>query len=386
MDWPTAQTAIDFVLANAAHDPDSSHPSVTFHGGGEPSVHWDLLVRAVEYAKSKRHDTQVSMSSNGVWSDKQRQFIAEHFTSISLSMDGLADVQNRQRPGPDGSQSFPAVMDSIRMLEQTGVDYGIRMTVMEDSVDEMADGVKFLCEHTRVPAIQIEPTFTSARGQYADIDSGLAESFVNAFMEAWRIGEAADRTVYYSGARPWVVSSMFCLAPLKALIVRPDRQLVTCFEAVGELTENAAVFAVGAIHNGRVHYDRAALQTFLDSQQVQRRECAECFCYWHCCGDCAMRRSGASRNGEGRCMATRRITLSLLLSYIEQGDGVWRGLADVRSESLSDEDMFADAVGRTRHGVNGGGRTPVKENRALTGASDCSISAPVLSDCGEHHE
>jgi uncharacterized protein len=327
MDWPTAKAAIDYVLANAQH-PDAEPPSVTFHGGGEPTVHWDLMTRAVEYARARDERCRFSMSSNGVWSDAQRQYVCAHFSDVSLSMDGAAAVQNRQRPRVGGGASFPTVMESIGALDEAGVEYGIRMTVMEESVDELPQGVRFVCHNTAAAAIQVEPTFTSSRGRYADIRTQFADVFSARFLEAWRIGRDAGRQVYYSGARPWVIAPMFCQAPLKAAVVTADGRLVTCFEVFSEQSPMAGGFTVGRVAGERVEYDRAALQTFLDTQQARRQECLDCFCYWHCCGDCATRRPGARNTGEGRCRATRSITLALLLEYIEEGGGVWQGLRE----------------------------------------------------------
>jgi uncharacterized protein len=327
MDWPTAKTAIDFILANA-RQPQADAPSVTFHGGGEPTVHWEMLVRAVEYAGQKDNRTRFSMSSNGVWPEDKRQFICQHFTNVSLSMDGIAAVQNRQRPRADMGETFPVVMESIQAMDSRGIDYGIRMTVLENSVDYLADGVQFICENTKAKAIQVEPTFTDRRGHYADIGTNFADVFSKRFMEAWRIGRETGRQVYYSGARPWVISSMFCQAPLKALVVTADGRLVTCFELFSERSTLADQFTVGRISDGQVAYDRPALAAFLDQQQKRRQECADCFCYWHCCGDCATRRPGSRKTSKGRCRATRNITLALLLAYMEEGQGIWQGLRE----------------------------------------------------------
>lgn len=339
IDWPTAQAAMDFVLTNACQ-PEAEAPSITFHGGGEPTVHWDLLTRAVEYAQEKDGRVRFSMSSNGVWSKTQRRFICQHFSNVSLSMDGTAAVQNRQRPRADGAESFPLVLEGIQALDEAGIDYGIRMTVLEDSVDALLEGVQFICENTKAKAIQIEPTFTSRRGCYADITASFADAFSDRFMEAWCIGRQTGCPVYYSGARPWVVAPLFCLAPLKALVVTAEGRLVTCFELFSERNALAEHFTVGRIRNGHVVYDRAALAAFLVEQQKRRQECEDCFCYWHCAGDCATRRPGPRQTSEGRCRATRNITLALLLAYMEEGQGIWQGLREIDPQGAGCESQL----------------------------------------------
>jgi uncharacterized protein len=326
MDWPTARAVLDYTLDNARGGP-TAH-SLTFHGGGEPTVHWDLLVQAVEYGRARDSRLQVTMSSNGVWSEEQRDYICRHFNNVSLSMDGAEAVQNRQRPRVGGGPSFPAVMASIGALEAAGVDYGVRLTVLEESVDTLPEAMRFLCERTTAKAFQIEPTFTSSRGHYADLETAFADRFSARFMEAWRIGREHGRRVYYSGARPSVIAPLFCQAPLKAAIATADGRLVTCFEVFSELSPMAGSFTVGHVREGRVEYDRAALEAFLEAQEQRRRECEGCFCYWHCCGDCATRRPLGASNREGRCRVTRNITLEMLLEFVEEGHGVWQGVRE----------------------------------------------------------
>jgi uncharacterized protein len=327
MQWPTAQAALDFALANAQRE-GAPAPALTFHGGGEPTVLWDLMVRAVDYARARDPRTQLSMSSNAVWSPAQRDYICTHFNNVSVSMDGDAPVQNRQRPRAGGGESFATVMESIAALDDAQVDYGIRMTVLPDSVTALPDGVRFICEHTGAKTIQVEPTFTSSRGHYGDLDADFADAFAERFMEAWAVGRDAGRRVYYSGARPWVIAPMFCQAPLKAAVVTADGRLVTCFEVFSEQSPMANSFTVGRVTDGQVIYDPAALQAFLDAQQARRQACVGCFCYWHCCGDCATRRPEADNIDSGRCRVTRSITLSLLLTFLEEGEGIWQGLRE----------------------------------------------------------
>lgn len=327
MPWSVAQAVIDAACRHARLA-ETCPPGLTFHGGGEPTLHWELLTRCVRYAREMAPLCQVSMSSNGFWTAAQREFICEHFSQVSVSMDGVPSVQNAQRPLPDGSSSFPRVWENITALDAARVNYGVRMTVLPQSVEQMVEGVRLLCEGTGAAVIQIEPTFTGARGVYSDLAHEFAAAFSEAFIEAWRVGLAAGRTVYYSGARPWVVSCTFCAAPLKAMVATPGGQLMSCFEIFSGTHSSAGAFQVGRVDAGRVFYDSAALCAFLAAQQQRREACRECFCYWHCGGDCATRQQGAVRPDSGRCHVTRTVTRELLAAYIADSDGVWQGIPE----------------------------------------------------------
>ena len=97
IDLATALPVIDAARANAASQEREAF-GLTFHGGGEPTVHFGVMRAAVEHARNLPLPCRISMSTNGVWSDRVREFVCAHFDSISLSLDGVAAAQNAQRP------------------------------------------------------------------------------------------------------------------------------------------------------------------------------------------------------------------------------------------------------------------------------------------------
>jgi uncharacterized protein len=319
-----AKRAIDAVCENAVHS-QSEFFSLAFHGGGEPTVHWNVLTQAVEYARSKSLACHVSLASNGVWTEAQRQFVLHQVQNVSLSFDGIQAIQDQQRPRTDGSGSFASVMESIRSMENAGVTYGIRATAPAETLHRLPECIAFLCENTKAQAIQVEPTYTSKRGHYADMDEEYGRRFVQVFMEAFEIAAKVGRSVMYSGARPWVVTTAFCQAFTRALIVTPQGRLVTCFEIYDSDLPFAEPFVVGRVTASGVETDTKRLNRFLATQRTQRDECRDCFCYWHCCGDCASRRMVSKANTSVRCHVNQEITKEIVAWYIAQGHGVWNG-------------------------------------------------------------
>ena len=319
-----ANQAIDTVWQNA-HQIGESSFSLTFHGGGEPTTHWSTLRQAVLHAKSKDLPSHLSLTSNAVWSDRQRQFIVEHFDEIGISCDGIAAVQNRQRPKANGAESFEQVMKSIRALEAAAIPFGIRMTVLPESVDYLEESVAFFIENTTVTSIQVEPTYTDKPGHYADISADFAKRFTESFLRAYDLGNTKGVSVYYSGARPWVLATEFCRAWRTALVVTPSGTLVTCFEIATSDHDRIREFSIGRLDDNGAYWDADKLERFQADLENHREECRNCFCYWHCCGDCATRREPNGARREFRCQVNRDITLGLILRYASE-EGLWQGL------------------------------------------------------------
>ena len=327
MPWPMAQAMIDAAADNARSNGESRF-GVSFHGGGEPTLHWSVLTAAVAHARARALPCDISLASNGVWAPQKRDYICRNLDSVTLSFDGVQSVQDAQRPRRSRRGSFETVLRSIHALDAAEVKYGIRMTVTAAGIDKLPEGMRFLSNETGVRAIQIEPSFTVARGVYADPSAEDGRRFVAAFLQSARIGSERDIFVSYSGARPWVIARSFCLAPTQALIATPEGRLVACFEATGDGHPYAGEFTIGRVTPNGVEHDLAGYIKFQQRQEARRAACTKCFCYWHCCGDCASRAMVSSAPTSMRCQINREITQALIVGAIERGGGVWTASSD----------------------------------------------------------
>ncbi len=322
--WPLAKQVIDAAADNAQSNGDT-HFGLSFHGGGEPTLNWSILTAAVAYARAKALPCKVSLASNGLWSQRLSAFVSNNIDAVTLSFDGVQAVQNAQRPRRSRRGSFASVLRSIQALDAAGVNYGVRMTVTPAALDQLAEGVRLLCSETGVRTIQIELSFTVARGVYADPSIADGERFIAAFLAATRVAAEYAVDVSYSGARPWVLAHAYCLAPTQALIATPEGRLVACFEAAGTDHPYAREFTIGHVTASGVERDPAAYGAFLQRQETRRAVCTGCFCFWHCCGDCVSRAMVSSAPSSARCHINREITKALIAELIEHGGGVWQG-------------------------------------------------------------
>jgi uncharacterized protein len=324
-----ARAAIDHVYGNAV---DLGRPSfgLTLHGGGEPTRLWKTLEMAVEYARAKDLPCHVSLVSNGVWTDSQRGWIIPNLNELTVSVDGGPETQNRQRPLASGDGSFDAVIKSLNKLDEQGFRYSIRMTALAPWRDRLARDVEFLCRETGCRRFQVEPAFNPDRGGYQSPGADEAADFIGAFMQAFEVAERAGRRLVYSGARPWLLTHSFCSAPYGGLVVTPAGGLTTCYEITNERHPLASLCTIGRIEDGRVQVDAAARAAVLERLEARRAACRDCFCYWHCGGDCHAKTlypgADAEPMASPRCQINREILAQMLLWYISGAeDGVYRG-------------------------------------------------------------
>lgn len=326
--FETGKKAIDIVYANAKEEHTNKYV-VSFHGGGEPSLPFKKMQQLTAYAKGKDKNCSVELTSNGLWDEDKTSWIISNIDNLTLSFDGIKEVQDHQRPLANGEGSFDTVMKNILRLDKASLPYGIRLTATQDSITRLKESISFLCSNTRCRTFQVEPAFNTGRAfnnNQSIEDSGL---FVKHFLEAYDVALENNRYLYYSGARPWLKTSAFCGAHEKALVVTPEGLLSSCYEISGSTHPLSEVFHFGKISDsGELDIDFSKRSAFHNKITERKVFCKECFCYSHCAGDCPAKTilPGSFDNTifSDRCEANREITKELLIRYLLENNGIYK--------------------------------------------------------------
>lgn len=314
LSWEIAQAALDFVIANGVRN--GSCVEVTFPGPGEPTQAWDVLTRAVAYSldKTAAHapGCKISMSTNGVFPRSKAKFIADHFTAVSLSLDGPADIHNAHRPGANGKGSFPAVFATANYFFKRGFLFSIRVTVSELSVSRMAEIWDFFETHFPGVAVSFERMNPLGRGAHSALRPPSAREFSRQFEGLMADGEKHKGLLLNSGiGKLNQIRTCFCKSlSYPCMTVTPDGQVSACqrdgspkFFHFGYWDEEAHAFS---INPERVKFFRSlTVETF--------PECVDCFAKYHCAGDCYdLRRAGIRR-----CSTNKSVILLDLFNKLD---------------------------------------------------------------------
>ncbi len=321
MPWEVARAAIDLVAANAGLLGSETF-AVGFHGGGEPTVAWDLLQRSVGHARETAERlglrAEIFAATNGLLDAARRDFIVRNFSTVNVSLDGPPDVQDRNRRSAAGGGSFEAVRETLEAFDAAGFHYGIRATITSATVERMEEIVEFFDRRFKFKYLHLEPVWECGRCATTGETAPPAERFVENFLRVARAERASNVEVFYSGARLDTLTSKFCAASGDGFTVLPEGLVTSCYEITEASDPRAAVF-----HYGR--YDAAAGGFVFDRERLTALRrlsvehlpfCGDCFCKWHCAGDClakAFERSGGPVHaGTARCRLNRSLTLARL--------------------------------------------------------------------------
>jgi uncharacterized protein len=323
--WPVARRAIDLVFDNARTE-NSASVGITLHGGGEASLEWELLEQIVSYARERagaeKLALKLSIGTNGVMPENRARWLARNLHGATVSLDGSRETHDRNRPTVGGGKSYDVVLRTLRVFDEEGFNYGLRMTVTDDSVDQLPAAIAEICEALAVGTIQVEPVFPVGRAARNDLTAPEARRFIASYRRAELVATKHGRRLTYSGARLGTITDRFCGAPGRSFAVTPTGAVSSCYEISEEDDPRADDFFWG-------RYDAKADTFLLDEERRSAQSdmtvhgksgCSDCFCKWHCAGDCSAKLAslGDARDTSvnPRCVVNRALTRDQLVRAI----------------------------------------------------------------------
>lgn len=313
------RAAIDLIAKNAVEQGRDGFV-LGFHGNGEPFMAFDVMRELCEYAqdKAEKLNTKVFINSatNGVLDDEKLDFVLANFSHINVSFDGLPELQNRQRPFPNGRGSFDAVDSVLKRLDAAGMGYGIRATLTSESVQRLEEIALFVSErYPNCELLHFEPAWECGRCLTTGEHTPDADAFIDQYISALdKLPDNGMRLVF-SGARQEAISDSFCAASHGGFTVTSKGYVTACFEVCDTTDPRHERFFYGYYDNerGEFIFDQQKLDALSRLRVENMPYCADCFCKWHCAGDCAAKVLGLKQpeehGGSTRCKLARALTL-----------------------------------------------------------------------------
>ena len=110
--------------------------TVLFYGG-EPTLRFNLIQKAVQFAKTQPVKMKFSIITNGtLLTEKDMHFIKENKIQLSLSLDGPKDITDHSRIFKNKDKSvYDTVMQKIQKLKALNVDFGLSVTLSKDALN-----------------------------------------------------------------------------------------------------------------------------------------------------------------------------------------------------------------------------------------------------------
>jgi uncharacterized protein len=152
---------------------------ISFIGGGEPLLAFDLVRDAVDYARSRFPEVYPSVVTNGTFDHNVRDWVVSNKVELRISYDGLFQEKQRPAVNPDDQAQ---IEENINFLANERFPFIIQSVVTSLSVNSMAENALFLYKRG-ARNIKFEPAHISKVSRGDQSLTPPPESFVRNFLK-----------------------------------------------------------------------------------------------------------------------------------------------------------------------------------------------------------
>lgn len=308
IDINTVKRAVDYLLNNYYNK--TKH--LTFIGGGEPILEWDLLKESIKYIRNNQGEQKVycTVITNGTLLDVEKLiYLKENNIRLVVSFDVLKEQQDRQRPLNNGKSSYEIVVENLNEINKIGVECDcIRSTITNNNVSNMSLMVKMIHENFPfVHYLNFEPV--------SDKNNTISfyKKYLKAFRDCKEFGESVGITVYNSISSS-IKSIKTCFCKREMCIV-PNGDIVCCHRVSTPNVPNYDLFCIGHVNKEGVLIDDKKLE-HIDNERINSLECDHCYAKYNCAGGCLSEKKLYPEIHNAKCFFTRKMISLQLLDII----------------------------------------------------------------------
>lgn len=189
-----AKKYIDLLFRNAIFKKmihEDSEVELYLMGGGEPTYYFDLLVKICEYAKdcAKRYNVKLTLriTTNGIISEKNLNYLILNFDSIAISFDGLPNIHNSNRPFSNMRNSFEIVDRTLNYFNKQKKPCVVITTIYPQDFHKIHEMYQFISNrYPLVRSWQVTPALPIGFGERStDFFSNDVDYYSDIFLEQY---------------------------------------------------------------------------------------------------------------------------------------------------------------------------------------------------------
>jgi len=175
-----AKHAVDWT-ARKTKNPHTVPITIYFVGGGEPFMNFRVMDDICRYARERFAGIEIVVVSNGIHSQKQRQWLIDNRVSTRISFDGVMQATNR--PLAKNGTSEVIVEQTITELVAADVPLTVQLTITRNGTARMIESIERIAS-LGARYIKIEPVHHSvlSRGEQSLVPD--LEEFVAMFLSS----------------------------------------------------------------------------------------------------------------------------------------------------------------------------------------------------------
>lgn len=293
--------------------------AISYLGGGEPTISWDVLHFGLEYggelAEKYGFELMTTIVTNGsrITSEMVEVF-NKHNVAVRVSFEILRDIQNLQRGQYDN------VCRGIDLLSEGRFPPMVRAMITPNNVNLMPSMIEEL--HRRFPKVEyvlMDPVTSSEIFSDVVLTEKFYDDYYNNFLDARELGRTLSITLSCAPLRNLnMVVERFCTGEF---CLTPEGTITVCHQISSPNEDNYEDYIYARItDDNKLKIDNNLFRTITKRTNLYAYpRCRDCFVKWNCGGGCMMQNKQYSPEiMEVICRFTRRISTKFLLERIEE--------------------------------------------------------------------
>lgn len=263
---------------------------IRFYGAGEPTCEFKLMKKIRDYAYDiVGDDLSVELQTNGVFKKSAREWISKNVDLIWISLDGVPEIQDKNRRTIRNEPTSKMIEENIRFLiKNCSGSVGIRSTITDDNVSNQTDNISYLSS-LGIKHIWSDPVFPGVGEEITTplIDTmEYAKEFVKARKYADELG------VFYGS----ILTCNFdkktkynCRACIPVPHLTTDGYVSACdMSLFGKIKDHMSIFIYGKWDKNKkiIRYDSKKINKLRSRSADNMPGCKKCIAKYHCAGYC----------------------------------------------------------------------------------------------------
>lgn len=294
------------------------HLSISFIGGGEPLLSWDLVKYGIEYASelASKHGFMILMTliTNGsIMNEEIITTLKKYHVLPDVSFDVLEDAQNKNR------RLFNLVCDNIEMLCQHELVPSINATITPDTVERMEEMVVYMKDRfPNVMNMVFEPVVSNDVFPTSTHLHDFYEKYLDHFFKAKKM--AAQQGKYVTCRIYKNVDSLLERGCPSKFTLTPQGDISICYCKSSPKENKYEERIYGKVSEEGVELNEEKFNTIHQIDVHSFEKCNDCFAKWHCGGGCMCPNDLYNNEYlEEVCVFTRELVRRTLWERLETG-------------------------------------------------------------------
>ena len=292
---------------------------ISFVGGGEPMMSWDLVKYGLEYASSLAEKQGIELyfgliTNGSIITNEMLGTLSHYRVTPRISFEVLEEIQNKQR---GHYQTVCSVID--RMLH-AGIYCELRSMITPDNVHRMEE---MTLEMTaRFPAIEhyyFDPVTDPNIFREIEFTRNFYRNYHRHFMQARQTANKIGKEVRNAISRSLeTVVERYCNGEF---CLTPEGTLSICMEVSSPQEKDYEKHLYGYIdENNTLQINREKFYFLKEKEMAANNpKCSACFIKWNCGGGCmAINNRYAPEILDVICEASRELAVELLVEGLEK--------------------------------------------------------------------